>query len=153
MQTKLLAAALLIALAGCNEKRDTQEVTGNPSIAGTWKLVSSRVITRGDTVATYPVRNQEMIKIFNDHSFAFFKHDINKAQGDSAVFVAGGGTYTLRGEDYAEHLDYCNYREWENRDFNFKLRTRNDSLIQTGIEKIDSLNVNQEIVEIYVRKK
>jgi len=26
-------------------------------------------------------------------------------------------------------------------------------LIQTGIEKIDSLNINQEIIEIYVKKK
>jgi hypothetical protein len=129
MKIKLLAAAFICTLLGCD-----------------------KVITKGDTAVTFPIRNQEMIKIFNDHSFAFFKHDTNKAKGDSAVFDAGGGSYTLRGEDYAEHLEFCNYRGWENRDFNFKLRMRNDSLIQTGIEKIDSLNINQEIVEIYIRK-
>ena len=68
-------------------------------------------------------------------------------------FDAGSGTYTLDGEAYSEHLAYCNYREWENRDFHFNLRVHNDTLIQTGIEKIDSLNINQEILEIYVKKR
>lgn len=106
-----------------------------------------------DTVNTYPVPNQEMIKMFTEKEFAFFKHDINKAAKDSAVFSAGSGTYTLNGEEYSEHLTYCNYREWENHDFHFNLKVSNDSLIQTGREKIDSLGVDQEIVEIYVRKK
>ena len=153
MKIKLLAAAILFTLIGCDKKADSAQDLATPSIAGTWKLVSGKIITKGDTLVTFPVKNQEMIKIFNDNTFAFFKHDTNKAKGDSAVFDAGGGSYTLRGEDYTEHLEFCNYRGWENRDFNFKLRMRNDSLVQTGIEKIDSLNINQEIVEVYVRRK
>ena len=153
MKIKLLAAAILFTLIGCEKKADSTQDLATPSIAGTWKLVSGKIITKGDTLVTFPVKNQEMIKIFNDNTFAFFKHDTNKAKGDSAVFDAGGGSYTLRGEDYAEHLEFCNYRGWENRDFNFKLRMRNDSLVQTGIEKIDSLNINQQIVEVYVRRK
>jgi hypothetical protein len=144
---------LLSVLISCNEKTDNKETATSSSLAGTWKLVSSKIITKGDTVATFPIKNQEMIKIFNDDTFAFFKHDTNGAKGDLAVFEAGSGSYTLKDEDYAEHLEYCNYRGWENRDFKFKLRMHNDSLIQTGIEKIDSLNINQEIVEVYVRKK
>lgn len=152
MRITLLASALAIGLISCNEKTDTKVVTA-PSISGTWSLVSSKVITKGDTVSTFPVKGQEMIKIFNDNTFAFFKHDLNGGKGEAAIFDSGAGTYELKDGDYSEHLAYCNYRDWENRDFKFKLRVQNDSLIQTGIEKIDSLNVNQEIVEIYVRKK
>lgn len=153
MKIKLLVAAILFTLIGCDKKADSTEEVATPSIVGTWKLVSGKIITKGDTLVTFPVRNQEMIKIFNDNTFAFFKHDTNRAKGDSAVFDAGSGSYTWKGEDYTEHLEFCNYRGWENRDFKFRLRMRNDSLIQTGIEKIDSLNINQEIVEVYVRRK
>ncbi|GLU55305.1 hypothetical protein [Dyadobacter frigoris] len=152
MRITLLASALFFGLISCTEKIDTKIETA-PSIAGTWTLVSSKVITKGDTVATFPVTGQEMIKIFNENTFAFFKHDLNGGKGEAAIFDSGAGTYELKDGNYSEHLAYCNYRDWENRDFKFKLRVQNDSLIQTGIEKIDSLNVNQEIVEVYVRKK
>ncbi|MCF0056099.1 hypothetical protein [Dyadobacter sp. CY356] len=152
MKITFLAAALVVSLISCNEKKDTKTET-EPSIAGTWSLASSRVITKGDTVLTFPVKGQEMIKIFNDNTFAFFKHDLNGGKGEAAIFDSGAGTYELKNGDYSEHLAYCNYRDWENRDFKFKLDVKKDSLIQTGIEKIDSLNINQEIVEIYVRKK
>jgi len=150
MYFSLLAVALISA---CSDKKTSDNTSKTPSLTGTWALVSSRVIMMEDTVNTYPVPNQEMIKMFTEKEFAFFKHDINKAAKDSAVFSAGSGTYTLNGEEYSEHLTYCNYREWENHDFHFNLKVSNDSLIQTGREKIDSLGVDQEIVEIYVRKK
>ncbi|SEJ38450.1 hypothetical protein SAMN04487995_4384 [Dyadobacter koreensis] len=143
---------LIIALISCKQSDNSQRDTSSP-ILGTWKLISSKIIADEDTTVTFPIKNQEMIKIFNKDTFAFFKQDTNASKGDSAVFDAGAGTYKLNGEDYSEHLEYCNYRGWENKDFNFKLRIANDTLVQTGIEKIDSLNVNQEIIEIYVRRK
>lgn len=151
MKIKLHAAIVLISCLSCEQKNTAEENSLSP-IVGTWKLVSSKVITGKDTILTFPIHNQEMIKIFNEDTFAFFKHDTNGGKGDSAVFDAGSGTYKLNGQDYSEHLEYCNYRGWENRDFSFKLRLRNDTLIQTGFEKIDSLNINQEIVEVYVKR-
>ncbi|WP_201747840.1 hypothetical protein [Dyadobacter flavalbus] len=154
MKSKILACcALMTMMTSCSDKKTTTDETALPSITGTWELVSSRVIAKGDTTVTYPVEGQEMIKMFAGNHFSFLKHDTKQGKGDSAVFDAGGGTYELKGEDYSEHLQYCNYREWENRDFHFKLRTKGDSLIQSGIEKIDSLNINQEILEIYVKKE
>lgn len=150
MKSRLFAALIAISTA-CSDQKDATETA--PSIIGTWSLSSSRIITKGDTLVTFPVEGQEMIKIFNDQHFAFFKHDVDQGKGDSAVFVAGAGIYELDGEKYTERLQYCNYREWENRDFHFTLKIENDTLIQSGIEKIDSLNVNQEILEIYVKKK
>ncbi|MDQ6481131.1 hypothetical protein [Dyadobacter sp. LHD-138] len=152
MNLKLLSASLLITFSGCNENKKTTTETNAPSIVGTWELVSAKIITQGDTAVTFPVKDQKMLKIFSTESFAFFKHDINKGTGDTAVFESGAGTYTLKGEDYAEHLEFCNYRGWENQDFKFKLRLKKDTLIQRGVEKIDSLNIDREIVETYVKR-
>ncbi|TDE17388.1 hypothetical protein [Dyadobacter psychrotolerans] len=152
-KNQLFVFSILLSLVSCNITSEVTEKNRTLPLAGTWNLVSSKVITKTDTVNTFPVKGQEMIKMFTDNEFSFFKHDLNYGKGESAVFDAGSGTYKLEGENYSEHLAYCNYRDWENRDFNFKLILKNDTLIQTGIEKIDSLNINQEIVEIYVKKK
>ena len=140
-----------LALTSCTGQPETAKKASEQSINGTWKLVSAKIITKGDTVNTFPVENQEMIKEFNDTHFSFFKHDINKGKGKGAIFDAGSGTYTLTGNKYEEHLQYCSYRDWENLKFSFTLKRTNDTLVQSGIEKIDSLNVNHEIVETYVR--
>lgn len=135
----------------CNAPKAPEQPVAEKPLTGTWRLVSAKVITKGDTVSTFPVAGQEMIKMFNGTHFSFFKHDVNKGAGANAAFDAGAGRYTLSGEDYKEQLSYCSAREWENRDFSFKVTFHNDTLIQKGIEKIDSLNINQEIVEVYVK--
>jgi hypothetical protein len=153
MNLKLLGATLLLGLAGCYENKNKNAVQlTEMSVVGTWELISAKIIKKGDTIITFPVKDQKMIKILSTESFAFFKHDINKGTGDTAVFESGAGTYTLKGEDYAEHLEFCNYRGWENHDFKFKLRLKGDTLIQSGIEKVDSLKIDHEIVETYVKR-
>jgi hypothetical protein len=144
-----------IALASCNQKPVAAIQEGTPAapLIGTWKLVSAITVTKGDTVKDYPVPNQEMLKIFNTTHFAFMRHDLSKGKGKDATYTAGGGTYELNGEKYTEHLAYLNAREWEGRDFNFTVQFKNDTLIQKGIEKIDSLNINHEIIETYVKQK
>jgi len=54
---------------------------------------------------------------------------------------------------YTEHLEFCSAREWENNDFHFTISIRNDTLIQTGIEKVESAGVNRLNIEKYVRVK
>lgn len=153
MKLLSLLAFSVLALASCTNQTDTKKVTSEQPINGTWKLVSAQIITKGDTVNTFPVENQEMIKQFNDTHFSFFKHDISKGKGKNAVFDAGNGTYTLNGDKYEEHLKYCSFRDWEDQKFSFTVNIKNDTLVQRGIEKIDSLNVNHEIVETYVKLK
>jgi hypothetical protein len=142
-----------IALASCKQKPTATQEASNPSIIGTWKLVSAVTVTKGDTVKDYPVPNQEMLKIVNATHFAFMRHDLSKGKGKNATYTAGGGTYDLKGDKYTEHLAYLNAREWEGRDFNFTVKFKNDTMIQSGIEKIDSLNINHEIIETYVKQK
>ncbi|MCE7066117.1 hypothetical protein [Dyadobacter sp. CY326] len=153
MKSTLLFVAMISVFVACSDKKENVEKPSASSIVGTWALSSSKVIRKKDTLITFPVKNQEMIKMFTETHFTFMKHDTKQGKGDSTVFDAGAGTYELKGDDYSEHLQYCNYRDWENRDFHFKLRINGDTLIQTGIEKIDSLGIDQEILEVYVRKK
>ena len=52
-----------------------------------------------------------------------------------------------------EHLEYCNDRQWEGNDFAFTITIKNDTLVQTGIEKVESAGVNRLNIERYVRIK
>jgi PhzF family phenazine biosynthesis protein len=151
-----LAMMLLICTvlySSCKQSSQAKDTPAAGQISGSWRLVSNVIITKGDTVIAYPVKgkDQVMIKMYNDSHFSFFTHDTKQGKTTSPVFDSGAGTYKLAGNNYSEHLEYCNYREWENHDFNFKLSIRQDTLVQRGIEKIDSLNVNREIIETYVR--
>lgn len=161
MNLRLPAAIGMIALAfaSCGEKKTTVTTTtvatteGLP-LTGTWKLAYSKMIKNGDTSTTYPVagKQTEMIKMFNGSHFSFFSHDLKKgADSATAAYSSGAGTYTLTGDQYEEHLQYCSFRGWEDKHFTFTLTLQNDTLLQRGIEKIDSLHVNHEIVEAYTR--
>lgn len=52
-----------------------------------------------------------MIKIINETHFSFLNHDMKKGKDSTKVFVAGGGRYTLEGDQYNEFLEYCSARE------------------------------------------
>jgi hypothetical protein len=137
----------LIVITACNAP-----VKPTSPVNGTWRMFAAKMIKGKDTTSTFPVEGQEMIKVLNDTHFAFFKHDLKHgADSAKAVYDSGAGTYTLNGGVYTENLDYCNYREWENKSFTFNLQVKGDTLIQKGIEKIEGLQVNQEIIEMYVR--
>ena len=78
---------------------------------------------------------------------------MNHGKDTSAVFTAGGGRYSLKDSLYSEQLEYCTARNWEGHDFNFTVKIKNDTLIQSGVEKIESENINRINIEKYVRLK
>lgn len=155
MKSLLLPLIAIIALASCEQRKPGAEMPATAKLGGTWHLISDIIVTKGDTVVTFPEKGKEteMIKIYNGTHFAFFQHDLEKGKGKVPFYSSGAGTYKLNGDDYAEHLAYCDAREWENHDFKFKLNIHGDTLVQKGVERIDSLNVNREIIETYVRIK
>jgi hypothetical protein len=122
-------------------------------IQGTWKLITGTIINNGKTTVTHYTGNQSFIKIINDTHFAFLQHDLTKGKDSTASFSAGGGPYSLKDSSYTEHLEYCSAREWEGNDFSFTLTIKNDTLIQKGIEKVESAGVNQVNIEKYIRLK
>jgi hypothetical protein len=146
---------IAITALSCNTTVDNTatEPSVNP-INGTWKLLSATVIEKGDTIVTDYTKDRSFIKIINDSHFAFIQHDLTKGKDSaSAVFSAGAGTYSLKDSLYTEKLEYCNAREWEGHDFSFTISIRNDTLIQSGVEKIVSEGIDRINTETYVRTK
>ncbi|MBS1602320.1 MAG: hypothetical protein JST42_06600 [Bacteroidetes bacterium] len=146
--TFLLIAGSLSLLLSCNT-----QTTGTLRLSGTWRLVSGTTITRGVSTVTDYTKDSRFIKIINDDHFAFLKHDINPPKDSSNHFDAGGGAYTLTGNQYTEHLDYYSDRNWEGKTFQFTVAISNDTLIQRGMEKVENENIDREIIERYVREK
>lgn len=154
MKKQILLIATLIILISCStsvQKNDTKQAT--IPIQGTWKLLTGTLIEKGDTTITDYTKDKEFIKIINDTHFAFLMHDLSKGKDSAAEFSAGGGKYSLKDSLYTEHLEYCNDRQWEGNSFEFTVTINNDTLIQKGIEKIDSLGINRINTEKYLRVK
>ena len=144
----VISTVLIACKAGTGE-----ELKPSKQITGTWQLIKGMVIEKGDTVVTDYSKNVSFIKIINDTHFAFLQHDLNKGKDSTAVFVAGGGHYSISDSSYTEHLEYCSAREWEGNDFTFTISIKNDTLIQRGIEKVESAGVNRINIEKYTRVK
>ena len=147
----LIAIAVLCFLISCVDKSQPQTNTATrSSIEGTWKLITAELIEKGDTTVTDYTKDRSFIKIINDSHFAFLQHDLRK---DSTGFSAGGGRYEFDGKNYTEHLEYCNAKEWEGHDFTFTMTITGDTLVQSGIEKIESQGIDRINTEKYVRMK
>jgi hypothetical protein len=143
-----LLSALVIGCLSCQKK---PEVPPANSLQGTWKLLSGTLIEKGDTTVTDYTTKIEMVKIINATHFSFLNHDINHGKDSTASFAAGGGKYTLTGDEYVEYLEFCSDRQWEGHEFKFRVTVKNDTLVQTGTEVIENLNINRLNIERYVR--
>ena len=153
---KLTIGSFLIAttLASCGTNTSNEESrVATTQITGTWKLLTGTIIEKGDTVVTDYTKNRSFIKIINESHFAFLHHDLNKGKDSAAVFVAGGGSYSLADNKYTEHLEYCTSREWEGNDFTFTISIKGDSLIQSGVEKVENAGIDRLNIEKYIRLK
>lgn len=146
--TAILLAGPLGLLLSCNSQS-----AASLRLNGTWRLISGTTITKGVSTVTDYTKDSRFIKIINDDHFAFLKHDINSPKDSSNHFDAGGGAYTLTGNQYTEHLDYYSDRNWEGKTFQFTVTISNDTLIQRGMEKVEGAGVDREIIERYVREK
>ncbi|MGZ8541396.1 MAG: hypothetical protein ACXWV6_12145 [Chitinophagaceae bacterium] len=152
MKQRIAITLIIGLLVSCETKTNNIE-SSMPHIEGTWELISGTTIVKDDTTFTDYTKGQKMIKVINSSHFAFLRHDLNKGKDSTAIFDSGGGRYTLTGDQYTEHLDYCNHREWEGHSFNFKVAVKNDTLIQSGTEKVEEAGIDRIIIEKYFRVK
>ena len=120
---------------------------------GTWQLLSATTITKGVASVTDYTKGQRMIKIINDSHFAFLRHDLNAPKDSSNHFDGGGGSYSITGDQYTEHLDYYADRNWEGKPFTFTVSINKDTLVQRGIEKVENEGIERVIIEKYIRVK
>ncbi|WP_293308064.1 hypothetical protein [Pedobacter sp. UBA5917] len=137
-----------LSLAACSNKDESKK---DLDIQGTWQLISATTIDKGTSQTTDYSGKLKMIKMFNNTHFAFLKHSLDPK--DTTSFDAGGGTFILKGEEYTEHLEYYKNKSWEGKTFNFKLAIHQDTLIQKGIEKVESAGVDRVIIEKYIKVK
>ena len=154
MKKTIGLVSIIATLMSCNSASTPEgpAKAGLP-VEGTWELLSATLVEKGDSVTTdFAMSGQKMIKIINPTHFAFLRHDLNRGK-DSAFYSSGGGSYTLTGDQYTEHLEYCSDRGWEGHSFPFTVTISNDTLIQSGTEKIDSLGINRLNIEKYIRLK
>lgn len=153
MNAKLGCILLSAVFISCNAKNAAEtSKPGQERLSGTWRLVTGRLVEKGNTTVTDYTQNTSFIKIINETHFAFLQHGL-KGSKDSAVFAAGGGRYSLNNNSYTEHLEYCNAREWEGHDFTFTVSITNDTLVQKGIEKVEGAGIERLNTEVYVRMK
>ena len=154
MKFKTAVAFSLCALISCETKQGAEKtVAATNPLVGTWELVSGTTIQGSDTTTTDYTKNKKFLKIINETHFSFVGHDLSKGKDSLAFYTSGAGTYSLKDSSYTEHLQFCSDRAWEGNDFNFTIVIRNDSLTQTGIEKIEKINVNRLNIERYVKVK
>jgi len=154
MKFRTTSVLLFGILLSCetNHNADKPAPPINPMM-GTWELVSGTTIQGKDTTNTDYTKGKKFLKIINSTHFSFVGHDLTKGKDSLAFYTSGAGTYTLTDSTYTEHLQFCSDRAWEGNDFTFTILIRNDSLTQTGIEKIEKINVNRLNIERYVRVK
>jgi hypothetical protein len=155
MRTKFGFIIFALLFVSCNNRiTKTVSKPEDLPITGTWQFILSTTIkhkTNDTSVADFRV-NKSGIKIINSTHYAFLLHDLTKGK-ESPYFVAGGGRCSLEGNKYIENLDYCSGRKYENLKVEFTAMIQNDTLTLRGVEKIDSLEVNQTIIEKYIRLK
>lgn len=136
----------MVLIVSCNNQPPSP-------LIGTWQLVVSTSTEGDSTVSTFNPK-VKMIKMINPTHFSFFSHDLNNGKDSTkGSFSAGGGRYTLKDSIYTEHLEYFNERKWEGNNFNFIIKFNGDTLIQRGVEKVESLGVDHIIVEKYIKIK
>jgi hypothetical protein len=145
----LLTASFLLS---CTTKPGKDDQSSLP-IQSTWRLISGTTTSKGEHTFTDYTKTQQMIKIINGSHFAFFKHDLKPGKDGKNNFDAGGGSYQLKGDQYTEHLDYYNDRNWEGKAFTFTVKINGDTLVQKGIEKVEGTGVDREITEKYIKVK
>jgi len=135
---------------GCTGNSSQASKAIDPSIKGTWQLLTVLAIEGEDSVLTDYTQGVKGIKMLNDTHFAFFQHDLNQGE-DTAIYVSGGGPYSFVDGIYTEHLEYCNFRVYENNTFEFEVEVLGDSLIQRGEEEVPEAGISKYIIETYVR--
>ena len=155
MQKHYVLFAIVTLIISCSEKtKNGPDMSATTSIEGTWKLLTGTIIEKCDTTITDYTKDKSFIKVINDSHFAFLLHDLSKGKdSSSAAFSAGGGSYSLTGNKYTEHLEYCNAREWEGHDFSFTITFSGDTLIQSGVEKIEAQGIDRINIEKYIKVK
>ena len=152
MKSIIQLILVVVLLISCNKTTDSvkEEKKETPKLAlqGTWKLIYGEV-KENDSVKVKDLSKAEFIKIINKSHFAFFNQPKARAEG----FYGGGGSYTLKGNNYKETLNYISVDAVRGHVFPFTVKIVGDTLIQYGLEEVKEAGIHRDIIEKYIRIK
>ncbi len=114
--------AFIVALGGAIAARPQSTGSPNNQLEGTWELVSGQQLPEGS----------RDVKIISRGHFIFVAY--NKNTGEP--LYTGGGTYTLNGTSYTEHVDFMSDQistGMIGKDQPFSVQIEGDKFIQTGV--------------------
>ena len=140
---KKIVVPICLLLAACAQTEKGKDVS---PVVGSWQLVYAH-IEQNDSIEVKDLNNSIFIKIINDSHFAF----LNQVPETREGFYGGAGSYTLAGNQYTEVLEYVGNPVLRGHEFNFTVVFKGDTLIQSGIEKVEEAGMDRFIVEKYLR--
>ncbi|MFL6448412.1 MAG: hypothetical protein ACJ746_12080 [Bryobacteraceae bacterium] len=138
---KALWSAVIAILSVAFAWTETKSSDATKKLEGTWELASAE---RGQTHGKLP-EGMKQIKLISSQHFVWVYYDVAKMK----PLYTGGGTYTLTGNSYTEHVDYMNVEGAEKitgKDQPFTIRLEGDTLTQSG-----TMSDGQKISETWKR--
>jgi hypothetical protein len=148
-------AAALLAVVG------SLSCAGQPAsrLEGTWDLIETRS-TPPDPNFNFAEWHQ--IKILTSTHWVYlsqkrmaptmtsFAND-TELLAAAKTFGAGGGTYTLDGDTYTEHIDFFSTPNYVGKSIPWKIRWEGDEWIQTGTFPVKALGLGDQDIELSER--
>ena len=116
------AITLTVVVLASSQSRSDQAKTSQ--LEGTWEMVSGYGAIR-------PAQGRRQIKIFSRGHFVFALYNTETGK----LIWAGGGTYTLNGTSYTEHVDFMSEAisaGIAGKDQSFTVTVEGDTLTQKG---------------------
>jgi hypothetical protein len=135
MQKILLVFAIALAVAFFAWPQTNSGQAKKSSLDGTWELVSGQQLPKG----------ARDIKIISGGHFIFVAYDTEIGN----VLYTGGGTYTLSGSSYTEHIDFASdgvSPGLVGKDQPFTVHVEGDTFTQTG-----TLSNGKALAEVWKR--
>jgi hypothetical protein len=116
----------------------------NP-IEGTWELVSGKM-TWADSSISYPYSEyHRMIKIISKKHFVFINQDTTLEEYSDF----GGGTYSLEGDIYTEHIEFFSSSDFIGKSFSFKSEVKGNQWTMSGSFPLKKMGLGEYDVDLY----
>ena len=149
MMSMAIAAGISVGLQGCAPEKASP-------LEGAWELVDAKY-TPADP--TFSLSSQRQIKLLTKTHWAFLSQERSAPKltsGSDAellaaakTFGAGGGTYTLDGDTYTEHVEFFATPNFVGASIKFKIKWVGDEWIQTGTLPLKALGLGDKDMELY----
>jgi len=159
------AASLIVAFAGlavgAQQRGSSGQVQRSRSLEGAWELVE----VRHTPPDTFNLADWRQIKILTPTHWVFLTQKRaspnrttsqpqpkdNELLAAAKAFGAGGGTYTLNGDTYTEHIEFFYTPNYVGATIPWTIRWDGDDWIMTGTFPMKSLGLADHDAQLYER--